>query len=246
MYKINAFLNYKPTKENILKMMSLTSLFVGAANTIAYNAMFEAKDMLSKRKDLWKHDVKYNANMAVEACEQFERLHKFDFADRYNLFLDYLSCIEEETQKHVNILEYTIMQNLTKCNQPDARLKAKVETARTLIEFSCHMYDHLMHHAKKQTGCDFSKMFAPTRLSKALNAANRLSDKVCRLQQNNDINLNDDPQCVLALEIIARTIADENVLNRASYNALKQNPDIVKEAVPEDTFRELQARFEIE
>ena len=50
--------------EQFYKLNSLVNLVVGAVNTIAGKAVIDAKNELYKRKDLWRHEIKYNARLA--------------------------------------------------------------------------------------------------------------------------------------------------------------------------------------
>ena len=81
--KITMYIN-----EQYHKLNSLMNLVVGAANTIAGKAVIDTKNELYKRKDLWRHEIKYNARLAEKAYYDYERLHTRNFGDRYNLFLD--------------------------------------------------------------------------------------------------------------------------------------------------------------
>ena len=120
--------------ENFNKLNSLINCVVGAVNTIAGKAVIDTKNELYKRKDLWRHEIKMNARLAEKAYYDYEAIHTRNFGDRYNLFLDYLSAVEDSIAKDVNMLTYSIAQVLTKHNQTDAMLKAQVETARTMSQ----------------------------------------------------------------------------------------------------------------
>ena len=108
------------------KLNSLMNLVVGAANTIAGKAVIDAKNELYKRKDLWRHEIKLNARLAEKAYYEYERVHTQNLDGGYNLFLDYMSAVEDNMAKDVDMLMYSIAQVLTKHNQSDAMLKARV------------------------------------------------------------------------------------------------------------------------
>ncbi|MGN0033313.1 MAG: hypothetical protein ACI358_06010, partial [Candidatus Limimorpha sp.] len=102
---------------------SLVNLIVGAVNSIAGTAIIDAKNELYKRKDLWRHDIKFNAHNAEKEYYKYDKLHTSNFAEKYNLFLDYLDAVESEFKKDIQILKLSIWQVLTKKNQTDAKLK---------------------------------------------------------------------------------------------------------------------------
>ena len=81
--------------EQFYKLNSLVNLVVGAVNTIAGKAVIDTKNELYKRKDLWRHEIKYNARLAEKRYYDYEKVHMRNFGVRYNLFIDYLSAIED-------------------------------------------------------------------------------------------------------------------------------------------------------
>ena len=97
--------------DNVAKLVNIV---VAAANTIAGNAVIDAKNELYKRKDLWRHEVKYNATRAEKSYYEYENTQTEYFDTKKNLFRDYLSAIEENTAKDVKILQISILQVLTK------------------------------------------------------------------------------------------------------------------------------------
>ena len=167
--------------ENFNKLNSLINCVVGAVNTIAGKAVIDTKNELYKRKDLWRQEIKYNSRLAEKAYYNYEAIHTRNFGDRYNLFLDYLSAVEDSIAKDVNMLTYSIAQVLTKNNQKDAMLKAQIETARTLSEYACCVFDRLMKEANKKVyneslkysksimeverPFDYTPYFAPARIT---------------------------------------------------------------------------------
>ena len=167
--------------EQFYKLNSLMNLVVGAVNTIAGKAVIDTKNELYKRKDLWRHEIKYNARLAEKRYYDYEKVHMRNFGVRYNLFLDYLSAIEDNISKDVNMLTYSIAQVLSKHNQEDAMLKAQIETARTMCEYACCVFDRLIQEANKKVynECckysfstmllekpfDYTPYFAPARIT---------------------------------------------------------------------------------
>ena len=248
----------KHIEENFNKLNSLINLVVGAVNTIAGRAVFDAKSELFKRKDIYRQEVKMNAKLAEKAYYDYERLHTRNFGGRYNMFLDYLSAVEDNIAKDIDILTYSIAQVLTKNNQKDAMLKAKVETARTMCEYACCMFDRLIKEANtrlraeqvKMFGLqvtskpfDFMPYFAPARLTKVFHYWDKVTAKICKTDKDSErIALNDDPNCKLAFEIIERKVTSEDFINKAGYEALKLNPEHVRE-ISEEDYNELVGKF---
>ena len=245
--------------ENFNRLNSLINLVVGAVNTIAGRAVFDAKSELFKRKDIYRQEVKMNARLAEKAYYDYERLHTRNFGDRYNLFLDYLSAVEDNIAKDIDILTYSIAQVLTKHNQKDAMLKAKVETARTMCEYACCVFDKLIEEANKKVyeesfkhsfstmqlrkPFDYTPYFAPARLTAVFHYWDKVTARICKTDKDSErIALNDDPNCKLAFQIIERKITEEDFINKAGYDALKLNPECVKDLSEKD-YNELVDKF---
>lgn len=244
--------------ENFNKLNSLINCVVGAVNTIAGKAVIDTKNELYKRKDLWRHEIKLNARLAEKAYYNYEATHTRNFGDRYNLFLDYLSAVEDSIAKDVNMLTYSIAQVLTKHNQTDAMLKAQVETARTMCQYACDIFDTIIREANKKVSdlCiqnfksvrlrkpfDYTPYFAPARLTSVFHYWDKVTAKICRTEGKVPISLNDDPNCKLAFQIIERKLTSEDFLNKAGYDALKLNPECIKGSISKEDYQELVDKF---
>ena len=243
--------------ENFNKLNSLINCVVGAVNTIAGKAVIDTKNELYKRKDLWRQEIKMNARLAEKAYYDYEAIHTRNFGDRYNLFLDYLSAVEDNIAKDVNMLTYSIAQVLTRHNQTDAMLKAQVETARTMSQYACDIFDTIIREANKKVSdlCiqnfksvrlrkpfDYTPYFAPARLTSVYHYWDKVTAKLCKTEGNVPISLNDDPNCKLAFQIIERKLTSEDFLNKAGYDALKLNPECIS-SIAEEDYQELVDKF---
>ena len=237
--------------ENFNKLNSLINCVVGAVNTIAGKAVIDTKNELYKRKDLWRHEIKMNARLAEKAYYDYEAIHTRNF-------LDYLSAVEDSIAKDVNMLTYSIAQVLTKANQTDAMLKAQIETARTMTQYACDIFDTIIREANKKVSdlCiqnfksvrlrkpfDYTPYFAPARLTSVFHYWDKVTSKLCKTEGKEPISLNDDPNCKLAFQIIERKLTSEDFLNKAGYDALKLNPECIKGSISKEDLKELEDKF---
>ena len=244
--------------ENFNKLNSLINCVVGAVNTIAGKAVIDTKNELYKRKDLWRHEIKMNARLAEKAYYDYEAIHTRNFGDRYNLFLDYLSAVEDNIGKDVDMLTYSIAQVLSKHNQKDAMLKAQIETARTMTQYACDIFDTIIREANKKVSdlCiqnfksvrlrkpfDYTPYFAPARLTSVFHYWDKVTARLCKTEGKEPISLNDDPNCKLAFQIIERKLTSEDFLNKAGYDALKLNPECIKGSISKEDLKELEDKF---
>ena len=245
--------------ENFNKLNSLINCVVGAVNKIAGKAVIDTKNELYKRKDLWRHEIKLNARLAEKTYYDYEAIHTRNYGDRYNMFLDYLSAVEDTIGNDVDMLTYSIAQVLSKHNQKDAMLKAQIETARTMCEYACCVFDRLIKEANKKVynECckyslstmqlrkpfDYTPYFAPARLTAVFHYWDKITARLCKSENDVPISLNDDPNCKLAFEIIEKKLTSEDFLNKAGYDALKLNPECIKGNISEEDFKMLEDKF---
>ena len=224
------------------RLNSLVNLVIGAVNTIAGKAMFEAIERV-KTSPYYRHTVKYELNQAARLYYAYEKLHMTNFGDRRQLFYDYLDQAEEDIQKHVNILRMSIKAMLDKYGQTETELKSYVETGRTLLDYACHIYDTQIEIANSRCpDVDFNKWMNPARLTGVLKHYENASDIICKTESDVTIDLNADKNVKLAFEIIQTKVTSEDFINRIGYEALELNPECRK-YVNEEDYKELEERY---
>lgn len=225
-------------------LSSIVNIIIGAVNTLAGNALIDAKNELYKRKDLWRHDVKFNAHNAEKEYYKYERLHTSNFGEKYNLFLDYLNAVEDEFKKDIQILKLSIWQVLTKNNQTDAKLKAEVETAWILARYAICVFDKIMEEAKNKTGFDYTPFFNKGRLTSTFHYWDLVDERICKADKGSGkISFDDDENCKLAFRIIEKKMMSEDLPNKAGYIAIKQNMELVGKSVSVEDFKQLEEKF---
>lgn len=143
------------------ELNTLINLVVGATNTIAGKAMFDAIEKI-KETSLFKHDIKYNLNQCRKLYFSYEKRHLMNFEENKRLFLDYLDNAEESIQKDVDKLRTSIKKLLDKYEETESELKSYIETSRTLLEYSCYIYDVQINEARKKApSIDFNNYMCP-------------------------------------------------------------------------------------
>lgn len=224
------------------KLNSIVNIVIGAVNTMAGKSMFDAIERI-KATPLYRHKVKFELNTAARLYYKYEHMHMQNFGDRLQLFYDYLDQVEEDIQKHVNILRMSIKNVLDKYGQTGTELKSYVETARTLLDYACHLYDIQIDVANKEvSGIDFDKWMNPARLTGVFRHFSAVSDMICRTEGDVDINLNADKNITLAFEIIEKKLTSEDFLNKVAFEALALNPECRK-YISEEDYKELEERY---
>ena len=227
------------SKQEVMRLFdrcnSLVNLVVGAANSMAGSALADAVDV-GRNSRYYKHEAKRELNMAVKCFEQYERIHHSNFGDRYRLFLDYLDATDDALRKHVGIFRMSLMQVMTRNDVEDAGIKAYMETARCMAALACTTYDNVVEGMEKRAchAANFKAAFSPARLTNVLFHLDRASKIIVVHNGSDVVDLNGDPNCSLAMEIIQKKLSSEDTLNRAGYIAIKENPDCAKYMSDED------------
>ena len=145
--------------ENFDHLAVLVNTYMAAVNTLAGEAIFNAKTALSKQKNLYRFDVKHYAREAERQYTKYERAHTRNFGKKHNMFLDYLSSVEDIMGRHIKNLHLSLWQVLTKKNQSNAELKSLIETAWVMTKYACEMFDRMMKEAYNKTHFDYTPYF---------------------------------------------------------------------------------------
>ena len=215
------------------ELVTLVNLVVGAANTIAGKAMFDAIERV-KATNLYRDKVRKNLAWAASLYYKYERTHTLNFGDSKQLFYDYLDSVEEDIQSQVDILRKSIKSVLDRNGQENTDLKSYVETARNLLGYACHVYDVQLETARKKAPyVNYERYTRPARLTFVMKRYEEAADLICK-PKGIVIDLNDDKNCILAFRAIEQKITSEDFLNKAGYKALKLNPENVAKVAPED------------
>ncbi|TGX80491.1 hypothetical protein E5358_12600 [Palleniella muris] len=224
------------TKENAEtaynKLNALINVVLGAANTIAGRCLYNAIEVLAGDKRLYRHELKRLANEAKKYFDSYERTHMDNFGEKHQLFLDYLDGVEDEVMPHADTMYWSIKSALDRHNESDSELKAKVLLAHVLLEYSCQVYDDLIEKTRTSSGYNFDRFMRPARLTRVLHSWDGICGILCKSEH--DIDLNSEPNCLLAFRVIKRILQSGEAMNKAGYNALMLNPEFIEEIGDED------------
>lgn len=217
------------------RLNSVVNCVVGAANTIAGKALYDLmEDTMPEHPKLWRLQTKYWGKIALKQYKAYESAHYKNFGDRYSCFIDYLDCIEEDINEHVETLYWSIKAVFDKAGDPQSELHAKVERVYTLLDISIGIYDKMLELTEKETGINFRPVMDRARLDSVSDAFNKFrcllmpaADKNYKPKPGDrSINLADDPNCQMAAKIIIQRLSDEDVLDRACQRAVSYHPEL--------------------
>jgi hypothetical protein len=218
---------------------ALVNTMIGIANEVARLAISDGMDAI-KKAGLYKQKTKQLCNETLRRQEAYESQHNSNFGDRLKLWLDYLDGTEDEYRKHIFNIYMALKMTLDKHKQKNADLKARLECGRICAELAVGQFDALMADMKRKFGVDYTALFAAGRYTDPLYTWRQLCDIYVKTDNPDDyIDLNKDANLVLAAEVLARKLSDEELLNRIGKHALEQNIEVARRYANEEDLEEL-------
>jgi len=218
---------------------SLVNTMIGIANEVARLAISDGMDAI-KRAGLYKQRTKQLCNETLRRQEAYESIHNSNFGDRLKLWLDYLDGTEDEYRKHIFNIYMALKMALDKHKQKNADLKARLECGRICAELAVGQFDALMADMKRKFGVDYTALFAAGRYTDPLYTWRQLCDIYVKTDNPDDyIDLNKDANLMLAAEVLARKLSDEELLNRIGKHAIEQNLEVAQRYASQEDLEEL-------
>lgn len=222
----------------------LVNCIVGIGNEVARLAISDGISAVEKSK-LYRHEIKHWTKETFKEQESYEGEHLSKFMkDQQQVFLDFLDAVEKEFTPHIFKLYMSLKLVMMHHRQNNAELKAKVECGRVVATMACANFDVIMDTCKKKYGADYTPLFQQYRYTKPLQAWTRVAEKiVVNDYPDKELSLTNDANCQLAYDILAKKMADFELINRIGYAALKLNPETAAKYATEEELRELREEF---
>ena len=204
--------------------------FIGTANQCAYLAMDDAVEAM-EACGMMRQKVKVKARQAIAEYERYDRAVYNHFKamddERYYLWADIVDRGSQRLQPDVLKLYFAIKQKIDSYRCPNSDALAKIQTALGLISLSVLMYDTMAAQFQRQTMLRIAETFRGGRLT----SVERNWKEVGYLtgsQVMAHVDLQNDPQCMLAVQVILARYQTAEFLNDAAGEALELNPGIEK------------------
>ena len=123
-----------PDQRTIDRVTSIYYIMIGSLAEITQTAVKDLLDMLSQRKDLFRHKLKYYIKEAYSRSETLMATFKKYTTEtsQYQLWLDITDCIEEDLKLDVQRLFYTTDNILLKHNVSEHKLQSQTLVAHNL------------------------------------------------------------------------------------------------------------------
>lgn len=223
------------------RLNSLCNTVLGAANTVAGKALYDAVEAVSGNRKVYRQGVKRNLRLAVASFRDYEKVHYRNMGDRYQLFVDYLDSVEELARPHTEMLEMQFRQMFLREKVAEPYMRAKVSLAMVTLELAVHIFDTLMREARAKTGYDYTPLFSRGRIGGPLfyfgNAAGTVLGEAARLRPSEDLNT------LRAIRVLEKTLTSEDTFGRAGLMALRYNGELVGKSVRQEDYEMLASQY---
>lgn len=226
---VNAFALTAEAKQktlgNIDRCCSLFYVAMASIYNVAQSAMVDAHAFL-RLHPAYRQEVKRSAKKALLAYERLDKALQQTLGDRYQLWLDLSDNVDDEMRSHIQTLRLSFDAWLLRYNVQEHALLAHMETALTIVRMAQQTFGILFDKFDEQIHVNLRPLFAGADFRDVLFWWQRATDTLIKMYQPKEhINFNQSKDINLAFEIIAKKLTDEHIFNRASEQALKQNPD---------------------
>lgn len=183
-------------------------------NDIVCSWELDSLGELKKHPHLFRHRVKQLVK-AMEA-DRLRYEHMVNGLLRHNseFFGNAAHIVSEKTKPCVTKLYHCISDNLARHSVPDADVIARFETLRSLADVACTLYDKHAEALFKNSGQRLKGAFKLTHMYGLLR---RLQDIICSLPGS--IDLNEDDDCVRALDDVVNTFCNYGMFLDAVYTS---------------------------
>ena len=209
------------------------SLFWSVLAPINNVAIMEITDAYNLLKDTryFKRDIKRNAKMTMQRIDKYDRavyLHmkNTEDGDKSQFWLDYTDEHYEAVKNDLKIFYLSVLQVLTKFDEEEREMKARLVTSCALLEFSIGMFDEFFKVIERDEHISIVNMFRDARLDYIFSAWREVVDSICR--SNKPYDINDDENANKAFRVIENRLTDMEWLGKVGNVAIAYNPDVVK------------------
>lgn len=201
---------------------------IGTANQVAFMAIEDAIEQMQEA-GMFRQQEKQKALRAVEEYKRYERAayEHFTFLgdNRYSLWQDLIGRAAEKLQPDVQKLHYAIKNVIDKAGVEDSEVLASIQTGVALITLATLMYDTMESQYQRQTMVNIRGCFRGGRLTAVERNWVQVGELTGRKVMK-DVNLKDDPQCILGVQVLLTRYQRADFLNEAAGEALEVNPQI--------------------
>lgn len=113
---------------------------------------------------------------------------------------------------------------LTKFNEDDREVKARLVTSHALLNYAIGMYDAYFKKVEERCNISIENLYRAARLSYVQSTWCEVVNAICVTQKPMDVD--GDKNVKLAFQVIERHLLDMNKITDIGETALSYNPDV--------------------
>jgi len=241
-------------EEIFADLTARTKCVMSVVNNAAYTTMMEAIDNI-KKTPFYKGKIKLYLNKALKAYEDHERNLKWGnfqgiefFEPRtltpeeiekgikpatkeqvFDWYLDIGACAYKRSINELEMLRWQVLNALTKHEIKYRTELSYVCVATAIIEYSCKVFDTLLHEYKVKTHIDFSRTFSPFRLTSVFKSFYEASMSIADAATlpKDRIDLNNSENIRTAFRAFENAIMQDLNTMSSADEAIEQNKDLL-------------------
>ena len=201
---------------------------IAPINNVAIMEIKTAYDLLKKSK-LFKREIKRKAKLTMERIDKYDnavvRTMKQNLnGDRSQYWLDYSDEHYSSMQHDLNIFYLSVLQVLTKFEEDDREVKARLVTSHALINYAVGMYDAYWKKVEEGFNISLEYLYRDARLSYVQSLWCEIVDAICIT--NKPMDVDGDENVNLAFTVIQKHLLNIDRINDIGTTAISYNPDV--------------------
>ncbi len=212
----------KQIKQDMAENVTLTAVYnILFTNDVVCGLVVDFISQL-KKSPYYRFNVKQQAKRIESEMQKYEKRIAEIAGKKIYFMADANEVISEELQPDLLKMEYSIKSEFDKHKIKDSALLAKLELTRCMCELSCLSLDKRIEETIPYN--QDAKRLTYLRLTVLFSLIDGLSNIL--YQSKEYINLNESPNCKMAMQIIQRKLTDCNIISRAISTSDKLNPAV--------------------
>jgi hypothetical protein len=208
-------------------------------NMLALMILDEAVDQIMD-KGLYRHMVKKHLSMALAEAEKFKASTHTALTrrkdglgeNRYLLVQNMANELMKRLDPDIFKMRMSVKSFLDKNRQPDTQFRSYVVLADIMLDFSVQLFDEFFNAYHERTHARFHYDFLPARLEAVKNSYHKALNLLFR--NSPSLDLNDDPNIVLAYRVINTRLSNGEMLNESGLTAMGYDSEFAKMLEGED------------
>lgn len=227
------------------------ALFLGVIMPINNVAVMEVKNAydLLRNTGYYKKDIKRNAKITMERIDKYDdavisSMKKIINGDRSQYWMDYTDEHYEYMRHDLDIFYLSVLQVLTKFDEKDREMKARLVTSHALLNYAIGMFDAYFEKIKENHHISIVELYKGARLGFVQSTWSKVVDTICVTHKQTDVE--GDKNVRLAFKVIESHLLDLERIAEIMDIAHSYNSDMEVEKYknPMNTSSQFEKSFE--